>query len=152
LRALPKLLQQMQAHLQQPSKVYWEQAVKDNKGRIDTFESEVKEFTKKDPDAEKARKQAVTALRAYQTFLEKDAAPRATRDWRLGRALYAKKFPLALQTKLTPAQTIPRAEASFAAARAELLAVSLRLWSKLFPSEKPPADQAKVINRVKDEL
>ncbi len=152
LLALPRLLAQMRAHLKDTSREYWEQAVKDNKGRIETFESEVKEFTQKDPEAESARKAAVAALDEYQSFLEKDLSKRTKRDWRLGRALYAKKFPLALQTRLTPAQAIARAEASFSTARADLSQVSLRLWAKLFPNEKPPADQTQVINRVKDEL
>jgi len=152
LRALPQLLDTYKINLKTVSKTHWEQAVKDNKGRIEVFETEVKEFTQKDKEAEAARVQAVAALKGFQTFLEKDLAGRATGDWRLGRALYAKKFPLALQTRLTIPDAIPRAEASFSTARAELLEVASRLYPKLFPGKKLPANQNQVISEVKDEL
>src|SRR5262249_56847293 len=106
-KALPACLKQEMAALDRgwrhPAKEYADQAVKGNKGRIEFFDTEVKEFTAKDPAAEKARLAAVEALKQYQTYLEGPLTKRADGDWRLGEKLYAKKFPLALQTKLTPA-------------------------------------------------
>ena len=78
--------------------------------------------------------------------------PHADGDWRLGAALYGKKFPLALQTKLSPAELLPRARAAFAAARAQLYVVCKKLWSQLWPKEPLPPEQQKVIQRVVDEL
>jgi uncharacterized protein (DUF885 family) len=162
LTALPAFLQQEMAALdgakKHPSKEYADQAVKGNVGRIEFFETEVKEFTAKDPTAEGARKKAVDALKAYQTYLETKVVPRADGDWRLGAALYRKKFPLALQTSLTPDEVVPRAEAAFKAARKELYAVSLKLHKQLWPKEAQPgenadaATQAKIIGKVKDAI
>lgn len=164
LTALPRYLDQVTAALRaskrHPAREYVDQAIKGNKGRIEFFDTELKEFTAKSPQAEAARGKAVAALQAYQLFLENELSKRADGDWRLGAELYRKKFPLALQTTLTPEEVVPRAEAAFAAAKAELLQVSIRLHRQLWPDEPLPrldgdnraAASAKLINRVKDEI
>jgi uncharacterized protein (DUF885 family) len=141
-----------------PAKVMVDQAIKTNKGRIEFFNTDVKAFTEKDRAGEKARVKAVAALGKYQTFLETKLARRSDGDWRLGAALYAKKFPLALQTTLTPDQVVPRAEQAFADARKGLYEVSRKLHGQLWPKEAVPAANAsaeiqkKTIERVKAEL
>ncbi len=158
LGALPRYLAQRRAAFGAVSKVHLDQAVKDNAGRIAFFESELAAFTKKDPAAEKARAAALDALRAYQRFLETDLQKKATRSWRLGKELYAKKFPHALQTELTPGEVDRQATEAFRAGRAKLYEVALRLQKQLWPAEAapaadaPPDVQAKIIARVKDEL
>ncbi len=158
LRALPRYLSQRRAAFGAVSKVHLDQAVKDNAGRIHFFETELAAFTKKDPAAEKARVSAVAALRSYQIFLEKDLPRKATRSWRLGKDLYAKKFPHALQTEVAPAEVDRRAGESLREARARLYEVAVRLHRQLWPAEPAPAAdaaadaQARVIARVKDEI
>jgi uncharacterized protein (DUF885 family) len=161
LLALPRFLSQARAALAHPSgkrrtpKIYCEHAIKENQGRIEFFDSELKEFTKSDAAAESARAAAVESLKVFQTFLEKELLPAADGDWRLGAALYSKKFPLALQTDRTLAEVVASAEKSFKASRGELLETATRLYSKLWPSEQKPAASRKdveIITRVKDEL
>jgi uncharacterized protein (DUF885 family) len=157
LEAMPKLLAQVRASLAHPkgkrrtSKVYCEHAIKDNAGRLEFFETEVKEFTQNDTKAEGARARAVEALRAFHAFLEKELLPAADGDWRLGAELYGKKFPLALQTDRTPATAAAAAEASFKASRAELVALAHRLAEKMGKATQGESDSA-VVNRVKEEL
>jgi len=158
LRALPALVAQKKAVAGQPAKPCLDQAIKDNQGTIETLETEVKEFTSGDAAAEAARAAAIAALRDYQAFLEKELTARPGRPFQLGEALYRKKFPLALQTRLSPDAVIPRAEKSFREARAELYATARRLAKRLFPKDPAPPEtgdpkeQAKLIERVKDEL
>jgi uncharacterized protein (DUF885 family) len=162
LRAVPQFLDQATAALERgsrhPSRIMAEHAIKDNQGRIEFFESEVKTFTQKSPGAESARKQAVEALKKFQAYLEGPLLKRADGDWRLGAALYKKKFPLALQTALTPEQMVPRAEAAFKAARADLYAVARKLHAELWPNAPQPganADaktQKQTIEKVKEQL
>ncbi|WP_394828171.1 DUF885 domain-containing protein [Pendulispora albinea] len=163
LLALPRFLSQMREALAHPSgkrrtpKVYREHAIKENLGRIEFFESEVKEFTKNDREAESARAGAVEALKKYQAFMEKELSAVADGDWRLGKELYEKKFPLALQTDRPPSQVLAAAESSFRATRAELLEVAKKLHLQLWPKEplaaksSPEADTA-IIDKVKNEL
>jgi uncharacterized protein (DUF885 family) len=162
LRALPKFLAQAAAALEHgwrhPSKEYVDQAIKGNKGRLEFFATELEAFTAKDAAAEGARKQAVEALGRYQSFLETTMTKLGDGDWRLGADLYATKFPLALQTTLTPAQVVPRASAMFASAKLELYRIARKLHTELWPNEPAPsatpdaATQKQVILRVKDEL
>ncbi|HEX4622139.1 MAG TPA: DUF885 domain-containing protein [Myxococcaceae bacterium] len=132
LLAVPRLLAQAQKSLVNPSRVHLDQAVKDNAGRIGFFEGELKEFTQKDAKVEAARVAAVKALQVYQKFLVSFPREKATHDWQLGAELYAKKFPLALQTDLTPDQLVERATQAFQSTRAELYAVA-RPFLKMAP-------------------
>lgn len=152
LTALPGWLAARQRALSGPvSKVHLEQATKDNLGRVEFFETDLAAFTKGDARAERARRAAVAALRQHQAFLAKTLPARATRDWRLGPDLYRKKFPLALQTDLTPEEMVQAARADFAAARRELEEVARRLFGELFLGEKEPAGAA-LIARVKNRV
>jgi uncharacterized protein (DUF885 family) len=162
LKALPAFLDQATAALERgwrhPAREYVEQAIKTNQGRIALYETEVKTFAAPEPALEAARIKAVAALQKFQTYLEGPLARKADGEWRLGAELYGKKFPLALQTSLTPAAVVPRAEAALRAARQQLYAVACKLHGQLWPHEGPPgasddpAAQRKVIERVRDEI
>lgn len=158
LKALPKLLADEQAALAKPTgkrhtpAVYVEQGIKATKGNIEFLKNEVKPFVGDDP----ALATALAALDRYGKFLETDLAPKADGDWRLGAELYAKKFPLALQTKMSPAELLPRARAAFADAKLELYQVCKKIHQQLWPREMlpggNPAVQQKVIQRVVDAI
>ncbi|MCC6525863.1 MAG: DUF885 domain-containing protein [Polyangiaceae bacterium] len=172
LAGLPRLLTQFEAHQKRPARVYTEHAIDDNKGRMELVKGEVAEFIKGAAtggatpeavaEAEKARGVALEALGKYQTFLVETLLPRSDGEWRLGAERYGKKFPLALQTKLTPDEVVPRARAAFDKARAELFALALELHKKLLPKEKRPegdavktadaATQKGIIEAVRDVL
>jgi uncharacterized protein (DUF885 family) len=158
LQALPHHLSMKQSSLVTPEPVRLAQAVKDNAGRITFFNTELKAFTAKYPEAEKARVTAVAALESYQQFLSSFPAAKATRDWRLGKELYDKKFPLGLQTDMTPAQLLKLAEEAFQAERRDLYTSARGLFAELWPNEPAPVEnaagpvQAQVIRRVIDEL
>ncbi len=154
LAALPKYLADVEEALAHPRgkrrtpKIYAEQGIAANKGNLEFFEKEVHPFVGNVAEY----KSALAALEHYQLFLEKDLLPHADGDWRVGEALYGKKFPLALQTKMTPAQLLPRARARFADARAKLYALCKKMYGELWPKDPLPAEQQKVIQRVVDEL
>jgi len=154
LAALPKYLTAVEAALAHPRgtrhtpKVYAEQGIAANKGNLEFFANEVKPFVGDGPQY----KAAVAALEKYQKFLETELLPHADGDWRLGEKLYGKKFPLALQTKMTPAEVLPRAKAAFQKARGELYTLCKKMYAQRWPQEPPPAEQQKVIQRVVDEL
>jgi uncharacterized protein (DUF885 family) len=159
LEALPKFLAQLQQALNKPKgkrktpKVYAEHAIKENRGRVELFRSEVRAFVKGDAAGEAALGNAIAALEAYQGFLEKQLLGAADGDWRLGKELYEKKFPLALQTERAPAAAAAEAEESFKTTKAELVEVSKKLHAKLWPKKaigKTP--DVEIIRSVKDEI
>jgi uncharacterized protein (DUF885 family) len=154
LKALPKFLANEQQALSHPRgkrhtpKVYAEQGVKANQGNLDFFKNEVRPFVGDVPEYAAA----VAALERYQKFLETELVPHADGDWRLGAELYGKKFPLALQTKMAPAELLARAKAAFTEARGQLFELCKKLHLQLWPKEPLPADRQKLIQRVVDEL
>jgi len=165
MKGLPEFLQQVQRQLKNPALLYTEQAIADNRGRLELFQGEVAEFVRAvevsaslRDDAEAARKSAVAALEGYQRFLEQDLLPRSSGDWRLGADLFRKKFPLALQTTVTPDALATKAKQSFQHARQELFTVAASLQGELFPGKTVPGTgatpeaQSRLIRLVKDEL
>ncbi len=101
MKGLPEFLQQKQSQLGNPARLYTEQAIDDNRGRLELFQNDVAEFGRTAgvsaalrDEAEAARQSALTALEAYQRFLEQDLLPRSSGDWRLGADLFRKKFQL----------------------------------------------------------
>jgi len=165
LDALPKYLLQVEdwllrpyrgailpASWRRPPKVYVEQAIIANRGRIDFFKGEVRAFVERDAKASAALDGALAALLGYQRFLETELLPHADGEWRLGRALYDKKFPLSLQTTRTPDEMVLRAEADFKRTRLHLAETARKLHANLWPGQPVPANDADVIGKVKDEL
>src|SRR5262249_26434434 len=132
--------------------VYVEQAIASNRGRIAFFKSEVQAFVARDPKGVTAVAAAIAALDRYQTFLETELLPKADGDWRLGKTLYEKKFPPALQTTRTPDQMLERAEAEFMHTRRALAESAKKLHAQLWPGQAPPSDDAALIGKVKDAL
>ena len=165
MKGLPEFLRQVQSQLKNPARLYTEQAIADNRGRLELFQREVAEFVRTAEvsarlrdDAEAARKAALAALSEYQRFLEQDLLARSNGDWRLGADLFRKKFPLALQTTVTPEALAAKAREAFQHARQELFTVALTLHRELFPgkaapgTEATPEAQSRLIRLVKDEL
>jgi uncharacterized protein (DUF885 family) len=166
MKNLPLFLKQAEDQLGNPARVYTEQAIQDNKGRIELFNGDLAQFIRVADgvppnlraEAEDARRSAMTALQEYQSFLELVLLPRSSGDWRLGAERYQKKFPLALQTDLKPASVIPRAEAAFKKNREELFQIALKLYKEIFPEKHSPGPvnspviQSRIIRQVNDEL
>jgi uncharacterized protein (DUF885 family) len=155
LKATPILLKQAQELVKNPSLVHLKQAIQDNKGRIAFFNTELKAFTGKDPQAEKARVEALAALTGFQKFLEAFPQEKATRDFRLGDAVYRKKFSPALQTELSPDEVVKRAEADFARAKGDLLALAKKLHVQMWPNLPAAAMESNptaLMNKVRDEI
>jgi uncharacterized protein (DUF885 family) len=152
MKATPILYLQARQAVKNPSLIHLEQAIQDNKGRIEFFDTEVKAFTQKDPEAEKARLAVLAAAKDFQKFLETFPKDKATRDYRLGDALYRKKFPAALQTDQTPDQLVARAEADFQKSKAELLALAKKLHQQLWPGVAVMDKDAALIAKVRDEI
>jgi uncharacterized protein (DUF885 family) len=165
MKGLPEFLQEKRRQLRSPPRLYTEQAIADNRGRLELFQKDVAEFVRSakvsaglQGQAEAARKSALAALEAHQRFLEQDLLPRSNGDWRLGGDLFRKKFQPALQTTATPEALAVKARQAFQHARQELFRVATALHGELFPGKPAAATgatqeaQSKVIRSVKDEL
>lgn len=156
---IPKVVAAAKASLKDPPRVLTEVAIKRNLGAIAFYEKDVFGFageTSGTSELTAPCREAVTALKDYQEFLEKDLLPRSTGDWRLGKAKFAEKIVLELDAGLTAEDVIKAAEEEADRVEREMYYVAKQLWAKHFPGKPvPPDDPAgrrETVKLVLDEL
>jgi len=82
------------------------------------------------------------ALKDYQRFLEGELLDRAEGEWRLGRERFARKLELVLDAGYSADQVYADAQAEFTRVQTEMYVVSRQLWSRYFPGQTLPPDDA----------
>ncbi len=95
------------------------------------------------------------AIKGYVASLEaalKNPADPQAHPYRLGRALYARKFHHDLASAYTPEQLYERAVAHKEELLTEMANTSTALWPKYFPNQPKPTDRQQLIRRVIDKL
>ena len=145
IAAIPKVIEAAKASLKNPPKILTEVAIKRNLGAIAFYEKDIYEFAKETPGSEPLGtpcRDAVKALKDYQTWLEKDLLPRSTGEWRLGKEKFAKKLELELDAGLTADEVVSIAEKEADRVEREMYYVAKQLWSKLFAGKPLPPDDA----------
>jgi uncharacterized protein (DUF885 family) len=159
---IPGIIKVARESLQHPSRPMLETAILQNHGAISFYEEELFTLagdTPQLPALKNAAKPIVAALKKYQDYLEKDLRPKATDDWRMGKAKFSRKLELELDTGRTADEVLADAEAEFTRVQRDMYVISRQLWSKYFPtSPLPPDDEqgrhdtiAKVIREVSHE-
>ena len=162
LGKIPAVIRAAQETLRHPPKPILETAIRQNRGAIAFYDKELFELVGDTPQLAALKAAAAPVaeqLREYQKFLEVALMPRATGDWRLGRARFAKKLELVLDAGVTADQVLADAEEEFARVNRELYVVSRQLWSRYFPKTALPPDDidgrhatvARVIAAVSEE-
>lgn len=142
---VPRFLKQARESLTDADPIYVKVAIEENEGNIQLIEGTIgKEIPAGSPlraRFDQVVPAAVTACREFSTFLKEDLGKRpATRSWRLGKALYAEKFKLTVQSPVTPDQVLANAEEQFARTRAEMLTLAVPLHREMFPAHGAQAD------------
>ena len=144
MKHIPAVVAAAKSNLKHPPRPVLETAIKQNKGSIGFYESDIFEFVGDSPQlpalkAEAAR--VVPVLKDYQHWLEKDLMPRATGDWRLGKRKFAKKLEYTLDAGVSADEVLRDAESEFARVHNDLYVVARQLWHRYFPTTPlPPAD------------
>ena len=116
MQQIPKVLAAARANLANPSRVFLETAIRQNRGAIGFYEKDVFDLAGKTPQAtalKAAAGEVVTALKVHQDFLEKELLPRANGEWRIGRDKFYRKLELQLDAGLNADQVLADAEAEF---------------------------------------
>ena len=145
MKLIPQVIAEAKRSLQNPPAVVTETAVKQNLGSIGFYERDIFQIVGETPqmDALKAAaKPVVEGLKRYQQFLEKDLLPRAHGEWRLGREKFGEKLRLDLEAEVTPEQVLAEAESEFARVERDMYMVARQLWSRYFPKQALPPDDA----------
>src|SRR5205085_5933613 len=89
-----------------------------------------------------ACRKILPSLHDYQEFLEKDLLPRAGGQWRIGRDLFSEKLVLELDANVSAEQVMQDAGAEAQRVERELVVVARQLWSRYFPKQPLPPDDA----------
>lgn len=142
---IPKVIAAARESLKDPPEVYAKVAIAQNKGAIAFYEKGIFDITGESPqgsELQAACRKALPALRDYQEFLEKDLWPRAKGDWRLGKEKFAQKLEYELDAGLSAEQVLKDAESEAERVEREMVVVSRQLWSKYFPKQALPPDDA----------
>jgi uncharacterized protein (DUF885 family) len=142
---IPRVIATAKQALTHPPKAILETAVRQNRGSISFYETEVFQFAGETPQLSKLKSAAepiVAALKEYQKFLEGDLMSRATGDWRLGRAKFNRKLELVLDAGMSADQVVADAQAEYDHVVGDMYVVARQLWSRYFPKEALPPDDA----------
>ena len=143
MKRVPALLAAGREALKNPPRVLTETAIRQNKGAIAFYQTEL--FTMVGETPQKGALQAaslpiIEALQQHQKFLETELLPRATGEWRLGKERFAEKLLLELDAGVTADQVLAEAEAHLVQTHRDMLLIARQLWGGYFPKEPLPAD------------
>jgi uncharacterized protein (DUF885 family) len=140
---IPAVIAAARENLTHPPKQLTETAIRQNKGAISFYEKDLFELAGDSPQLgalKAAATPVASALRDYQTFLEKELLPRSTGNWRIGKSKFAKKLEMVLDAGMSADQVLADAQREFARVETELYVVSRQLWSRYFSRKALPAD------------
>jgi uncharacterized protein (DUF885 family) len=142
LKALPLALEQAKENLKNPPEIYTETAIQQNKGNINLVRDELKSFLDQVPELRSefapVQAQAVAALEAYGTYLEKELLPRSTGEFRLGDEKFRRKLRYTLESDLTKEEILRRAEEDLKATQNDIYQSALPLFQEYFPNVRDP--------------
>ena len=140
LEALPRTLAAARQNLKRPPRVYTETAIAQNKGAIAFVENDLDDFIKQAPETRptlaKARARAAAALKDYGHWLETELLPRSDGDFRFGREHFDQRLKFALDSELSAADILARAEADLKVTQKAMEETALPLYRQYFP-DKP---------------
>ena len=145
IKEIPRIVAEAKRTIAAPPKSILETAILQNRGAIRFYEKDIFELIGPSPrlaDLKEVASSAVDALKDYQSFLEKDALPKATGEWRLGPELFSKKLELVLDAGWDAERVLSEAEAEFTRVQRDLLVIARQLWHRYFPDKPLPPDDA----------
>jgi hypothetical protein len=159
---IPRIIATAKKTLTHPPKPILETAIRQNRGAISFYETEIFELAGETLQLARLKTSAAnvaTQLKDYQKFLEGELMLRATGEWRLGEKKFKHKLELVLDAGVSADQVLADARAEFAGVRNDMYVIARQLWPGYFPKTPlPPDDPAgrretitKVIDAVDQE-
>jgi uncharacterized protein (DUF885 family) len=158
LQRVPAYYEAAKKQIKDPVPELTSLAIDQNNGGLSVFEKDFADSLKKTsiPAAEQtamvaSAKAAAVAIRGYAGWL-KTLHPEHPRSFRLGKALYEKKFGFDIQSSFTAAQIYDSAIARKTFVHGEMTKISRQLWPKYFGNAPMPADSLELVGRMIDTL
>jgi uncharacterized protein (DUF885 family) len=153
LERIPAFLAVAQTNLQSSPEIWNQVAREENEGNIDLIDKTIRAKVPAELKAryDAAAKEALIALHAFNVYLRDDLGKHQT-DWRLGSAIYARKFNLALATGDTPAQSLTDAERKLTAIREDMKTQATAIYPKFYPGKPVPKELNQVVSQVLEKI
>ncbi len=140
LKRLPILVQQAKDNLKNPPEIQTKTAIRQNLGNINLIKNDLVKLLEQAPEMKdtllEPMDHAVKVLESFQAYLEQDLLPQSTGDFRLGRELFEKKLKYTLQSDLSPAEIVNRAESELVAVRKRMFELAQPLHAQMFPGHR----------------
>jgi uncharacterized protein (DUF885 family) len=149
LQAVPFVIKQAEQNLQHSPRVHTETAIEQVQGAISLVREDLAPLLSQAPDdakdLEPLQQEAVSALDAYKTWLQKDLLPRSDGNFRLGPDKYRKKLRFTLASDLSMEEVMRRAQADLKQTQDTMYATAVPLYRK----SNPQASEASLGNHKK---
>lgn len=142
------------ANIKNPTVEHTLLAIQQNEGAVSTFENDYIDSVKKSSFSESEKtvmiarsKEAAAAMRDYVAWLKalKNDTPRS---FRLGEALYKKKFVYDLQSSYDADQMYEKASKRKAEIQQEMATISKKLWAKYMDKQPMPDNDLEITKLV----
>jgi len=149
LQAMPLVIKQAEQNLQHCPRVHTETAIEQVQGAISLVRQDLAPLLNQAPDSAKEleplQNQAVSALDAYKTWLQKDLLPRSDGNFRIGVDKFRKKLRFTLASDLSMEEVMRRAQADLKQTQDAMYETAVPLYRKF----NPQANDASLGNRKK---
>lgn len=146
MKQIPRIVATAKQTIHQPPRPILATAILQNQGAIEFYEKGIFDLAGASEQVESLKTTAVVVageLKAYQKFLENEALPQATGEWRLGKDKFSRKLELVLDVGRDADQVLAEANNEFQRVRRDMYVVARQLWSRYFPNlPLPPDDEA----------
>jgi len=162
LAKVPAYYQAAIRNIVNPTAEHTRLAIEQNKGAISLFEKIIPEkvVTSSLSDKQQAElvqglSAAVIAIREYVVWLEdKEAAfkNQSGRDFRIGKALYEKKFGFDIVSDFSAEELYEKALAAKDKLHREMIVIATQLWPKYFADQGMPEDGLVAVKKMIDHL
>jgi uncharacterized protein (DUF885 family) len=162
LNNVPAYYQTAIQNIKVPTLEHTDLAIQQNKGALGVFEKSIPDkmaesSLTEDEKAELKLKlsSATTAINGYINWLEskrKSLVDGAAKDFRIGKALYEKKFKLDIVSEYSAKELYDRAVQSKQKLHAEMIKITHQLWQKYFKDTEIPKDDLAAVKMMIDHL
>ena len=158
MEAIPRVIAQAKANLQQPPRVHTETAIEQTQGAINLVREGLTPLVDRTPQMKNElaplQEKTAAALEDYKKWLQNDLLPRSDGDFRIGAEKFRKKLRFALASDLSMEEIMKRAQADLQETQTAIYETALPLYEKYFPEadNKTLTDKHKVTAAVLDRL
>src|SRR5881398_3026055 len=158
MEAIPRVIAQAKANLQQPPRVHTETAIEQTQGAINLVREGLTPLVDRTPQMKNElaplQEKTAAALEDYKKWLQNDLLPRSDGDFRIGAEKFRKKLRFALASDLSMEEIMKRARTDLQQTQTAIYETALPLYKKYFPEagEAALADKKKVTSAVLNKL